>query len=256
MLVLLAVVVVAGVALRMVDDRRRDADQAADRRAEAREEAREDAAAADDASEPAVDDPAPEPDEPAGDATGSGSAAIDDPLGIALVTSTGVNGEQALNVDQIGPVKLGGSSTLPYVTSVLGQPDNSGPNAQDANVCDGTWVTWGLEARFYFGHPPTPEASCTKGPVAAALMTGERWFVQPLTGGGRVIGVGDPVNAIATAFPNSRVERLSAGLATLAQSSDGHLIAEGSYGGDPYPTLYAIGVDGSIASFLYVSGAD
>lgn len=252
-LVLMALVVVAGVALRVVDDRRADADRAADRRAEAREAVGD--ADVDAENEPAEVDPAT--DDPVDPTEGGGtSPTLDDPLGIELQTVNGVDGATALIVQSIGPVELGSQSTLPYVTGQLGEPDTSGPNAEEPTVCEASWVAWGLEAQFYFGHPPSPDASCTKGPVGAALMTGERWFIQPLTGGGRVIGVGDPVQAIDTAFPLATLERLSPGLAKLAENSQGYLLAEGSYGGDPYPTLYAIGVDGSIASFLYVSGAD
>ncbi len=252
MLVFMALIVVAGVALRVVDDRRADADRAADRRAESAERAADADAETETEAETEAEGPAPELEEPSDPA----ADAVDDPLGIELVTENGVDGATAFVVQSIGPVELGSQSTLPYVTRQLGEPDASGPNALDPDVCDASWVAWGLEARFYFGHPPSPEASCTKGPIAAALMTGDRWFIQPLTGGGRVIGNGDPVSAISTAFPLAARERLSPGLATLAQNSQGYLLAEGSYGGDPYPTLYAIGVDGSIASFLYVSGAD
>jgi hypothetical protein len=243
----------------VVDDRRRESEQAADRRAQQRQPERDDAAVTDNrgddsgleagSDEPgAVDDPA--------DATGSGSSALDDPLGIAISTTTSADGEPALYIEHLGPVELGSASSIPYVASVLGEPDSITPNAEDANVCNASWVAWGLEARFYFGQPPSPAASCEKGPIAAALMTGERWFIQPLTGGGRVIGVGDPVSAIKPAFPDSRRERLTGGLETLAANTHGYLVVEGSYAGDPFPTLYAIAVDGSIASFLYVSGAD
>lgn len=242
----MALVVVAGVALRVVDDRRAGGDQAAERHAQTSE------AEAEAGDEPPASDPVETPAESIDPA----AADVDEPLGIELVMQDGVDGATALVVQSIGPVELGSQSTLPHVAEQLGEPDTTGPNAADANVCDAGWVAWGLEARFYFGHPPSPEASCTRGPVAAALMTGERWFIQPLTGGGQVIGIGDPVEAIATAFPLSRRERLSSGLAALAQNPMGYLLAEGSYAGDPYPTLYAIGVDGSIASFLYVSGAD
>lgn len=247
-LVLLALVVVAGVALRVVDDRRADeraADRAAEREADREATGGDDAAATEDLTEPEL----PASSDPAADA-------VDDPLGIELQTVNGVDGATAMVVQSIGPIELHSQSTLPYVTGQLGEPDASGPNAEEPTVCDASWVAWGIEASFYFGHPPSPEASCTKGPVAAALMTGDRWFIQPLTGGGRVIGVGDPVSAIETAFPLATLERLSPGLADMAENPQGYLLAEGSYGGDPYPTLYAIGVDGSIASFLYVSGAD
>ena len=255
---LLAIIVVAGVALRMLDDRRRDSDQAADRRAEQREAER------DEAKEDDGDDTAPEPADNRGDdsaldgtSTGSGSSpALDEPLGISISTGTDPNGDPVLLVDRLGPLVLDSAASIPYVTSVLGEPDSTGPNAVDANVCDASWVAWGLEARFYFGHPPSIAASCELGPVAAALMTGERWFIQPLTGGGKVLGVGDPVSAIRPAFPGSSREQLSGILPALAESTEGYLLVEGSYAGEPFPTLYAIGVDGAIASFLYVSGAE
>lgn len=257
MLVLLALVVVAGVALRVVDERRRDADQAADKhlaqqRADELDTRREQDQDAEE--EPtATDDPVVNPDV----STGSGtSPALDEPLGISLETIVDPDGDPAFVVQHLGPIELGSRSSIPYVAGVLGEPDSIGANPDDADVCDASWVAYGLEARFYFGQPPSPAASCEKGPIAAALMTGDRWFIQPLTGGGRVIGVGDPVESIATAFPFSRRERLTPGLASLAENTHGYLVAEGSYAGDPFPTLYAIDVDGVVASFLYVSGAE
>ncbi|MCW2922378.1 MAG: hypothetical protein JWL76_2252 [Thermoleophilia bacterium] len=253
-LVLLALIVVAGVGLRVVDERRRDADQTAENRARTREEAGAKADA--DAQEPARTDQEPDAPETPATSSGSGSAALDEPLGISISMGTDVDGDPILLVDRLGPLVLDSAASIPYVTGVLGEPDNVGANPDDANVCDASWVAWGLEAQFYFGQPPSPEAACEKGPIAAALMTGERWFIEPLTGGGAVLTVGDPVSSIATAFPDSKLQRLPPGLASLAANQQGHLVVEGSYAGEAFPTLYAIGVDGSIASFLYVSGAE
>lgn len=253
---LLALVVAAGVALRTLDERQGDDDPRADRAAttttDGSDESRPDE---DDSAEP-VDEPTAEPDVAEDPAPDPATQLLDQPLGISLQTGTGVDGAPTLNVDKLGPVRLGSTSSLPYVTSVLGEPDSSGPDQVEPTICDANWVAFGLEAQFYFGHPPSPEASCAKGPVAAALMTGERWFIEPLTGSGSVLKVGESESAIATAFPDARSERLSPGLARLAGQGAGYLVAEGSYGGDPYPTLYVIAVDGSIASFLFVSGAD
>ena len=54
-----------------------------------------------------------------------------------------------LYISQTRDVLLGGSA-------LLGATDSSGPNAEDPNVCDARWTQHGLEAKFYYGHPPSP----------------------------------------------------------------------------------------------------
>ncbi len=241
---LLGVIVVAGVTVRVLDARHADADRTAERPAQAQ---RED------------DDDTPEPPPTTTTAPAEPGPAIPDdtPLRIDIGQVAAIDGGLVDTVRSLGPVTLGSQSTIPAVAAQIGEPDSLGAAVEDPNICDATWVAMGLEARFYFGHPPSPEASCAKGPVVVALMTGARWHVPAgPQAGDATLAVGDSEQAIATAFPEATSERLPPGLATFAQSPEGYVLAVAAYGTQQYPTLYAIPVNGSIASFLYVSGAD
>jgi len=241
LLVLLALVVAGGVALRVAASSGGDDDPAPERKVEADAETD---TTPDASTSTTDDDAAAEPD------PGATPPDIEGPLVIEVVSTEGPSGPSQF-VRRLGPIITDSQSSLPYVTSVLGEPDSSGPDAQEPTVCDARWIQYGLEAQFYFGHPPSAEQSCSVGPVAAAVMTGDRWRV-----GADGLAVGDDLAALEQAFPGAQRSQLSPGLATLAGSSEGYVLAEASYGGDPYPTLFATVVDGEVASFLYVSGAD
>jgi hypothetical protein len=238
-LVLLGLVVVAGVALRIVDSTRSNDARSSDAAVEATSDGDREREQGDD--EPA-DEPAAAPEPPP---VPSG------PYEIQLEQYVDPTGATATNVFALGPVTLGSDASLPNVTAQVGEPDSSGPTTEDPDVCGAEWVELGLYARFYYGHPPSPERSCSDGPLAAARMTGREWVIAS-----NGLAVGDPASQIDVAYPDAEVAPLGGLLATMAGATSARLLEQGSYGGTPYPTLYAVVADERIDAFVYVSGAD
>jgi hypothetical protein len=154
-------------------------------------------------------------------------------------------------VTGLAGLEVNSSATLDVAVRALGEPDRSGPGDKDSTLCHAEWNELGMHAVFYFGHPPSPEASCSRGPIGAALLTDERWQLQP--GGLRI---GDARERIDELHPEGRTERLVGPFGDVPGKDDAILLAEGSYGGDPYPSLYATVHEGRVAAFVIFSGAD
>lgn len=192
-----------------------------------------------------------EPEQPdaATEASATPDQATTKPLAIRVAQVTDTFGNEVELVEQIGPV--GWKQPLPAATRALGPPATTAPGEQAKELCVATWPELGLELAFYFGHPPTYRDSCRRGPVGAGLMTGDRWQLQPSG-----VSIGASKDEVRAAIPDARREPLLGPFEDVPGSDDALLLAEGSYGGDLYPTLYATFRDDRLAAFVYVSGAD
>lgn len=161
-------------------------------------------------------------------------------------------GTPATYVTTIAGVPVGEGAGLSGARSTLGEPAESGPDEDAADHCHATWPDLGLELLFYFGHPPSAQRSCREGIVAAAVMEGPRWVTQP---GG--LSVGDDESRITETHPGAKRADVPKLLQRdLPDDVTAWVLEHGAYGGQPYPTLYAVVQDETVIALLYVSGAD
>lgn len=154
-------------------------------------------------------------------------------------------------VRTLGPVLLDSQATLPYAVSRLGEPDSSGPSEVEPDVCTARWTAYELRASFRFGHPPSPEASCSRGPLVFAIARGAQWRVEPLG-----LAIGDAAATLEQSLAGATPAELPPALAQLLEAPEAYVLATGAYGDHRSPILYATAVDGRIESFAFVSNAD
>jgi hypothetical protein len=155
------------------------------------------------------------------------------------------------NVARIASLQLDSGASLPVATRALGAPDRSGRGPADPTLCYAWWDDLGLEAIFWFAHPPSFRDSCRRGPLGAALMTGDRWRVVPSG-----LAIGDSRARARQLYPDARAGNLVGAFTKVPGRDDSLVLATGAYGGQREPILYATFVDDRVASLVYLSLAD